>query len=67
MQKGQIARQWHAVACAGVIGTIKCKKVKLLGSGMCWRTVARGGVIGTIKCKKVKLLGSGAQWGDWDN
>ena len=34
MQKGQIARQWHAVSRAGVIGTIKCKKVKLLGSGM---------------------------------
>ena len=32
MQKGQIARQWRA----GVIGTIKCKKVKLLGSGARW-------------------------------
>ena len=56
--------QWHTVARAGVIGTIKCKKVKLPRQ---WRTVARGGVIGTIKCKKVKLLGSGARWGDWDN
>ena len=36
MQKGQIARQWRAVARAGVIGTIKCKKVKLLGSGAQW-------------------------------
>ena len=36
MQKGQIARQWRTVACAGVIGTIKCKKVKLLGSGARW-------------------------------
>ena len=35
MQKGQIPRQWHAVARGGVIGTIKCKKVKLLGSGAC--------------------------------
>ena len=39
MQKGQIARQWHAVARAGMIGTIKCKKVKLPGSGMCWCAV----------------------------
>ena len=62
MQKGQIPRQWRAVARAGVIGTIKCKKVKLLGSGARWRAVACAGVIGTIKCKKVKLLGSGAQW-----
>ena len=50
-----------------MIGTIKCKKVKLLGSGMHWHAVVHNGVIGTIKCKKVKLLGSGAQWGDWDN
>ena len=50
--------------CAEVIGTIKCKKVKLLGSGVtCWGTVAHGdGMIGTIKCKKVKLLGSGVHW-----
>ena len=77
MQKGQIARQWRAVARSGMcwgtvgrggmIGTIKCKKVKLLGSGMHWHAVVRNGMIGTIKCKKVKLLGSGAQWGDWDN
>ena len=39
MQKGQIARQWRAVARAGVIGTIKCKKVKLLGSGTDWCSV----------------------------
>ena len=39
MQKGQIARQWHAVASGGVIGTIKFKKVKLLGSGTQWRAV----------------------------
>ena len=51
MQKGQIARQWRAVARSGVR----------------WRAVARAGVIGTIKCKKVKLLGSGERWGDWDN
>ena len=58
MQKGQIARQWHAVARSwhtvartGVIGTIKCKKVKLPGSGMHWHAVAH----------------SGARWGDWDN
>ena len=50
--------QWRA----GVTGTIKCKKVKLLGSGAHWHAVERAGVIGTIKCKKVKLLGSGAQW-----
>ena len=68
MQKSQIARKWRAVACAEVIGTIKCKKVKLLGSGMHWRALActgarwRTGVIGTIKSKKVKLLGSGAHW-----
>ena len=43
MQKGQIARQWHAVSRTGVIGTIKCKKVKLLGSGTQWRAVARAG------------------------
>ena len=67
MQKGQIARQWRALAHSGVIGTIKCKKVKLLGSGMHWCAVAHGGVIGTIKCKKVKLLGSGMGCGDWDN
>ena len=36
MQKGEIARQWRAVARTGVIGTIKCKKVKLLGSSACW-------------------------------
>ena len=52
------------MARSGVIGTIKYKKVKLLGSGARWRAVARAGVIGTIKCKKVKLLGSGARWGD---
>ena len=63
-----MARAGSVVAHAGVIGTIKCKKVKLLGSGARWRTVARAGVIGTIKCIKVtKLLGSGARWGDWDN
>ena len=27
---------WHAVACAGVIRTIKCKKVILIGSGAHW-------------------------------
>ena len=52
----------HAVVHGGVIGTIKCKKVKLLGSGARWHAVARAWVIGTIKCKKVKLLGSGAHW-----
>ena len=36
MQKSQIARKWRAVARAGVIGTVKCKKVKLLGSGARW-------------------------------
>ena len=36
MQKGQIDRQWNAVAHAGVIGTIKCKKVKLIGSCAHW-------------------------------
>ena len=41
MQKSQIARQWHALAHGGVIGPIKCKKVKLLGSGACWHAVAR--------------------------
>ena len=64
MQKGQIDRQWCAVACAGVIGTIKCKKVKLIGTGTRWHAVAHTGVIGTIKCKKVKLIGSGVRWGD---
>ena len=73
MQKGQIARQWHVLVRSGLIGTIKCKNVKLLGSGVGWHT----GVIGTIKYKKVKLLGSGMhwhalvcsgmQWGDWEN
>ena len=81
MQKGQIDRQWRTLARSGtrwgVIGTIKCKKVKLIGSGAHWRAVARAGVIGTIKCKKVKLIGTGTQWralvhsgkrwGDWDN
>ena len=63
MQKSQIARNWRAVARAGVVGTVKCKKVKLLGSGaQCWRAVVRAAVIGTVKCKKVKLLGTGAQW-----
>ena len=51
MQKGQIDRQWRTVARAGVIGTIKCKKVKLIGSGVQWHAVAR----------------SGMRWGDWDN
>ena len=39
MQKGQIHRQWRAVARTGVIGTIKCKKVKLIGSGAQWRAL----------------------------
>ena len=43
MQKGQIARQWHTMACAGVIGTIKCKKVKLLGSGAQWHVLGHSG------------------------
>ena len=51
MQKGQIDRQWCALARAGVIGTIKCKKVKLIGSGTQWRA----------------LVHSGTRWGDWDN
>ena len=48
MQKSQIDRQWRAVAHARVIGTIKCKKVKLIGSGAQWRALAH----------------SGARWGD---
>ena len=51
MQKSQIARKWHAVGHAGVIGTVKCKKVKLLGSGAQWRALG---------C-------SGTRWGDWDS
>ena len=49
MQKGQIAREWCAVAHAGVIGTLKCKKVKLLGSGVQWRAL---GLLGHLSAKR---------------
>ena len=51
MQKSQIARKWCAVAHAGVIGTVKCKKVILLGSGVQWHALAR----------------MGTRWDDWDS
>ena len=46
MQTGQIARQWRVLVrsgAGGLIGTIKCKKVKLLGSGAGWHAVAWAG------------------------